>query len=188
MGRADIATLPRLTPGVRLCLHPRALVGSAYDGHRHVGTPETCVAPRRNVMRPLRDARASREAISLRTLLRAQSLRGHNGTAGPPPNLRWTIFGGIRDVRLTSPVSSDADKASHPRVPDRTYLSNQMWEIVLVSRLSSPLVATKLVIRCADCGCAPDECREAPSAVDCPACKLDECCCWDAVHGVTEFD
>ena len=122
MGRADIATLPRLTPGVRLCLHPRALVGSAYDGHRHVGTPETCVAPRRNVMRPLRDARASREAISLRTLLRAQSLRGHNGTAGPPPNLRWTIFGGIRDVRLTSPVSSDADKASHPRVPDRTYL------------------------------------------------------------------
>ena len=51
-------------------------------------------------MRPLRDARASREAISLRTLLRAQSLRGHNGTAGPPPNLRWTIFGGIRDVRL----------------------------------------------------------------------------------------
>ncbi len=36
--------------------------------------------------------------ISLRTgsagsraLLRAQSLRGHNGTAGPPPNLRWTL-------------------------------------------------------------------------------------------------
>jgi len=55
------------------------------------GTPETCVAPRRNVVRPLRDARASREAISLRTLLRAQSLRGHNGTAGPPPNSRWTL-------------------------------------------------------------------------------------------------
>ena len=30
-------------------------------------------------------------AISLRTLLRAQSLRGHNGTVGPPPNLRWTF-------------------------------------------------------------------------------------------------
>ncbi len=30
-------------------------------------------------------------AISLRTLLRAQSLRGHNGTVGPPPNLRWTL-------------------------------------------------------------------------------------------------
>ena len=37
------------------------------------------------------DARASREAISLRTLLRAQSLRGHNGTVVPPPNLRWTF-------------------------------------------------------------------------------------------------
>ena len=37
-------------------------------------------------------SRASREAISLRQLiLRAQSLRGHNGTAGPPPNLRWTF-------------------------------------------------------------------------------------------------
>ena len=44
MGRADIATLPRLSPGVRLCLHPRALVGSAYDGHRHVGTPDWAFA------------------------------------------------------------------------------------------------------------------------------------------------
>ncbi len=32
MGRADIATIPMLSHGVRLCLHPRALVGSAYDG------------------------------------------------------------------------------------------------------------------------------------------------------------
>ena len=53
--------------------------------------PRLDVAIRRNGLRPLRDARASREAISLRTLLRAQSLRGHNGTIGPPPNLRWTL-------------------------------------------------------------------------------------------------
>jgi hypothetical protein len=104
MGRADIATLPEISPGVRLCLHPRALVGSAYDSLARSGTPETCVATRRNGSRaleknPKSDVRASREAISLRTLLRAQSLRGHNGTAGPPPNLRWTVFGGIRDVR-----------------------------------------------------------------------------------------
>jgi hypothetical protein len=52
--------------------------------------------------------------------------------------------------------------------------------------MSSPSMATKFVMRCADCGCSPDECREAPSALDCPACKLDECCCWNAVHGVTE--
>ena len=48
----------------------------------HVGTPERDVAVRRNESRGRReatDARASREAISLRTLLRAQSLRGHNG-------------------------------------------------------------------------------------------------------------
>ncbi len=58
-----------------------------------VGTPELNVAARRNGPCPLRDARASREAISLRTLLRAQSLRGHNGTGRPPHGPS-----GIRDV------------------------------------------------------------------------------------------
>ncbi len=46
----------------------------------------------------------------------------------------------------------------------------------------------KTAMRCADCGCSPDECRKAPSAVECPSCKLDVCCCWNAVHGVAEFD
>ena len=49
------------------------------------GTPETSVAIRRNGLRPLRDTRASREAISLRTFLRAQSLRGHNGIGRTSP-------------------------------------------------------------------------------------------------------
>jgi hypothetical protein len=100
MGRADIATLPALSHGVRLCLHPRALVGSAYDGRVQIGTPEALAGLSRFVGTdrvpsgkwfPGDDSRASREAISLRTLLRAQSLRGHNGTVGPPPNLRWTL-------------------------------------------------------------------------------------------------
>ena len=71
-------------------------------------------------------------------------------------------------------------------MPDRTYLSNQMKEPVYARTTSEPLLSKKLVVRCADCGCSPEECREAPSAEDCPNCKLDECCCWDAVHGVTE--
>src|SRR5215831_2096201 len=92
MGRADIATLPALSHGVRLCLHPRALVGSAYDGQASLlAHPSVNVATRRNGLRsPFGElfpqeanARASREAISLRTLLRAQSLRGHNGTVVP---------------------------------------------------------------------------------------------------------
>ncbi len=72
-------------------------------------------------------------------------------------------------------------------MPDRTYLSNQMKELRIRQDCAFAAMAkTKIVLRCADCGCAPEECREAPSAVDCPACKLDECCCWNAVHGVSE--
>ena len=54
--------------------------------------PMIVVAPCRNMMRSLTGIiELAATAISLRTLLRAQSLRGHNGTAGPPPNLRWTF-------------------------------------------------------------------------------------------------
>ena len=61
--------------------------------------------------------------------------------------------------------------------------SKQMKEPVYARTPSAPLLSKKLVVRCADCGCSPEECREAPSAEDCPNCKLDECCCWSAVHG-----
>jgi hypothetical protein len=58
-------------------------------------------------------------------------------------------------------------------------------ELCLNQALASKV---RFVLRCADCGCSPDECREAPSAIDCPVCTLDECCCWNAVHGVSDAD
>ena len=33
------------------------------------------------------------------------------------------------------------------------------------------------VIRCADCGCSPAECEASVSALDCPNCSLESCCC-----------
>ena len=33
-------------------------------------------------------------------------------------------------------------------------------------------------IKCADCGCLPEECKNSPSAKECPNCSWDECCCW----------
>ena len=38
-----------------------------------------------------------------------------------------------------------------------------------------------LVIKCADCGCLPAECKESKSASECPNCSLDECCCWETI-------
>jgi len=38
-----------------------------------------------------------------------------------------------------------------------------------------------LVIKCADCGCLPAECRESKSATECPNCTSDECCCWETI-------
>jgi len=40
-----------------------------------------------------------------------------------------------------------------------------------------------LIIKCADCGCLPAECKESKSPKECPNCKLDECCCWAAIQG-----
>jgi len=39
-----------------------------------------------------------------------------------------------------------------------------------------------LVIKCADCGCLPAECRESKSSSECPNCTSDECCCWLSIH------
>jgi len=36
-------------------------------------------------------------------------------------------------------------------------------------------------IKCADCGCAPEECKVSPSAKECPNCTLEECCCYNAI-------
>ncbi len=36
-------------------------------------------------------------------------------------------------------------------------------------------------VKCADCGCLPEECRNSPSAKECPNCSWDECCCWATI-------
>jgi len=37
-------------------------------------------------------------------------------------------------------------------------------------------------VKCADCSCAPQECRESKSSKDCPDCTWDECCCWRDIN------
>jgi len=37
------------------------------------------------------------------------------------------------------------------------------------------------LIKCADCGCAPQECKESTSPKHCPNCTWDECCCWGVI-------
>ena len=32
-------------------------------------------------------------------------------------------------------------------------------------------------IRCADCGCFPDDCKRSKSNTECPNCTKEECCC-----------
>lgn len=39
-----------------------------------------------------------------------------------------------------------------------------------------------LVIKCADCGCLPVECKESKSPKECPNCSGDECCCWTTIQ------
>jgi len=36
-------------------------------------------------------------------------------------------------------------------------------------------------VKCADCGCPPEECKNSQSANDCPNCSWDECCCWATI-------
>jgi len=37
-------------------------------------------------------------------------------------------------------------------------------------------------IKCADCDCTPEECRNGSSAKECPNCTWDECCCWETIN------
>jgi len=36
-------------------------------------------------------------------------------------------------------------------------------------------------VKCADCGCLPEECKNSSSAKECPNCTSDECCCWATI-------
>ena len=85
MGRADIAILSEISFGIRLCLHPPCTYlreeGLAYDDWSH-----SCYA-RLDFCRDTSDVpRRERQlqAISSRTFLRAQSLRGHMGRSFLP--------------------------------------------------------------------------------------------------------
>lgn len=45
----------------------------------------------------------------------------------------------------------------------------------------SPIVSRSVrVMRCADCDCSPAECAVSKSALSCPNCRLESCCCWVA--------
>jgi len=37
-------------------------------------------------------------------------------------------------------------------------------------------------IKCADCGCLPDECKNSKSSKECPNCSSEECCCWVSIQ------
>ena len=39
-----------------------------------------------------------------------------------------------------------------------------------------------LVIKCADCGCLPAECKVSKSPNECTNCTSDECCCWESIN------
>jgi len=42
-------------------------------------------------------------------------------------------------------------------------------------------IASMVLIKCADCGCSPEECKTSTSPTECPNCNLDECCCWACI-------
>ena len=90
---------PGFLPELDYVFTPKHIGGSAYDGqallwHTRALLSRTVGTIRVQARRP-GIARASREAISLRTLLRAQSLRGHNGIGRTSP---CDLISGIRDV------------------------------------------------------------------------------------------
>jgi hypothetical protein len=43
-------------------------------------------------------------------------------------------------------------------------------------------------IRCANCDCFPEDCKNSRSSTECLNCSLEECCCWIimVVHNVME--
>lgn len=43
-----------------------------------------------------------------------------------------------------------------------------------------PISKSVQVMRCADCDCSPAECSNSRSAIECPSCRLESCCCWVA--------
>ncbi|MDX1596939.1 MAG: hypothetical protein R3327_08390 [Nitrosopumilaceae archaeon] len=40
-------------------------------------------------------------------------------------------------------------------------------------------------MKCADCNCTPQECKQSLTPKDCPNCTWNECCCWNAINSIT---
>ena len=36
-------------------------------------------------------------------------------------------------------------------------------------------------VKCADCGCLPEECKNSRSQNKCPICNMEACCCWATI-------
>ena len=37
-------------------------------------------------------------------------------------------------------------------------------------------------VKCADCGCYPEDCEHSNSPQTCSSCSWKECCCWTYLH------
>ena len=37
-------------------------------------------------------------------------------------------------------------------------------------------------MKCADCGCTTQECKQSHSPKECHNCTWDECCCWQIIN------
>ena len=42
-------------------------------------------------------------------------------------------------------------------------------------------------IKCADCGCSPEDCNISNSPNECTNCTLEECCCWTSKRSQIEL-
>jgi hypothetical protein len=38
------------------------------------------------------------------------------------------------------------------------------------------------IVKCSDCECYPEECKNSNSPQTCPNCLWNECCCWTFLH------
>ena len=43
------------------------------------------------------------------------------------------------------------------------------------------MINNMVLIKCADCGCLPEECKNSKSPKECPNCSREECCCYNAI-------
>jgi rubrerythrin len=77
------------------------------------------------------------------------------------------------EVHSETPEKQESKKKELKKKLD-TALKKDNSHLKLVMKMNS-------MIKCADCGCLPLECKDSKSPKECPNCTWDECCCWDAI-------